>query len=155
MQSRERYEHEIGRYPVATRIASHLAWIRASVRRRPPNEDLIAVGAAFSLIKILRRQAKRERKVVCRRSRKRSSARYKFIITRASKHAAGFLARSAPFSLRALPPFPFSSVPCLPVYLSTREISTRPTVSPAFRDAHRLSIKKLYNTIPLLVCFPV
>lgn len=64
------------------------------------NKDLrikISSARTFPLIKILRRQARRERKVVRRRSRKRFRARYKFIITRASKHAAGFLARSRHF----------------------------------------------------------
>lgn len=107
---------------------------------------------------MLRRQARRERKVARRRSRKRFHARYKFIITRASKHAAGFLARSRHFLLWTLSLFFFSVYPSI----STREISSRPPasfaslVSPTYETRHRLSIKKLYNTIPfLLVCFPV
>lgn len=72
--------------------------------------------------------------MVCRRSRKRSCARNKFIITRASKHAARFLARSRRFLFGSFLPFLFST-PSLSVYLSTRPIAS------AFRDAHRLSIK--------------
>lgn len=91
----------------------------------PQNKDspIIKISSArtIPLIKILRRQARRERKVVRRRSRKRFHARYKFIITRASKHAAGFLARSRHFLLWTLS---FFSTPVYPS-ISTREISPR------------------------------
>lgn len=78
--------------------------------------------------------------MVRRRSRKRFRARYKFIITRASKHAAGFLARSRHFLFWTLSLF-FSHPPPIYPSISTREISPRsfpaPFASPRFhRDAH-------------------
>lgn len=80
--------------------------------------------------------------MVCRRSRKRSCARYKFIITRASKHAAGFLARSRRFLFGSLSSHSFFPPPrsCLSTYLPARYLPV-PLPSPASRDAHRLSIK--------------
>lgn len=114
---------------------------RIRIRKIKNLQAKISSAGTFSLIKILRRSRRSEKEKWYVADPESALARgINSLLHEPVSTPQDSSLHRAVFSLEPLHPIPFFH-PLRSVYLSTREIPTRPIASPVSRDAHRLSIK--------------